>query len=531
MYVAYSMPGLEDARLQPPSTAYDPNVDQMFYGTSPLYEPRAIYEAAQSTFRGFRKVPELSFYNPDSGPEGSLICVYLNSSYDLHTQLPLTASLMFATRHVPAESFTPIETQERNVPYKYLVKAKAPPFSDIGSSNPRIPVPIRVQLQQQPGIHPDLIDVGTFLYTDGQEPVLQSSYNDVPRKRKVSVASPVQHVVSEPPSIQQPHHANLSDYGPYSYGSGENFAYPQSLHSVDVTSMQRRLTPYGRSQNQQNPQDEYPASPAYGSSGDAGMSQSLMRPPMAQTSTWSPAYSAPYHPNKSPRLDLSQSYDLNSASSPDSANPPLARTTKLQQPNSRASTPAAPTSGETWNPYLLNPNKAVLKIRGNLESMREDWTPEEVAAKRRLVRFGREQNGTMITAYFRPAKPDERPSAHEMGEPRISCIYWEERQEFCVTSVDTISLLEYLVRGRFQVEEKNRIRRNLEGFRPSTVAKLREDTEEFFKVIMGFPNPKPRNIEKDVKVFAWNDLGMALKKIISKYVSCRNNWRCSKVDT
>jgi hypothetical protein len=36
---------------------------------------------------------------------------------------------------------------------------------------------------------------------------------------------------------------------------------------------------------------------------------------------------------------------------------------------------------------------------------------------------------------------------------------------------------------------------------------------------MGFPNPKPRNIEKDVKVFPWKILGHALKKIIGKYVS------------
>jgi hypothetical protein len=34
---------------------------------------------------------------------------------------------------------------------------------------------------------------------------------------------------------------------------------------------------------------------------------------------------------------------------------------------------------------------------------------------------------------------------------------------------------------------------------------------------MAFPNPKPRNIEKDVKVFPWKILEQALKKIIGKY--------------
>ena len=101
----------------------------------------------------------------------------------------------------------------------------------------------------------------------------------------------------------------------------------------------------------------------------------------------------------------------------------------------------------------------------------------------------------------------------------VSCIWWEEKDEYYITSVDTIYLLEQLVNVRFTVEEKNRIRRNLEGFRPLTVSKAKADSEEFFKVIMGFPNPKPRNIEKDVKVFPWKILAHALKKIISKYVS------------
>lgn len=76
-----------------------------------------------------------------------------------------------------------------------------------------------------------------------------------------------------------------------------------------------------------------------------------------------------------------------------------------------------------------------------------------------------------------------------------------------------------MVGTRFTVEEKNRIRRNLEGFRPITVSKSKPGSEDFFKLIMGFPNPKPRNIEKDVKVFPWDILGQALKKIIGKYVS------------
>lgn len=88
-----------------------------------------------------------------------------------------------------------------------------------------------------------------------------------------------------------------------------------------------------------------------------------------------------------------------------------------------------------------------------------------------------------------------------------------------ITSVDCIYLLESLISVRFTVEEKNRIRRNLEGFRPLTVSKCKPESAEFFKLIMSFPNPKPRNIEKDVKVFPWKVLPYALKKIVGKYTA------------
>ncbi|EXK23677.1 hypothetical protein FOMG_19560 [Fusarium oxysporum f. sp. melonis 26406] len=97
--------------------------------------------------------------------------------------------------------------------------------------------------------------------------------------------------------------------------------------------------------------------------------------------------------------------------------------------------------------------------------------------------------------------------------------WWPEKGECYVISVDTLHRLEQLIAApnRFSVEEKNRIRRNLEGFHPQTVSKAKPDSEEFFKIIMGFPNPKRHNIEKDVKVFPWKILESALQKIIGKY--------------
>ncbi|KAJ9624380.1 uncharacterized protein PV06_03813 [Exophiala oligosperma] len=193
--------------------------------------------------------------------------------------------------------------------------------------------------------------------------------------------------------------------------------------------------------------------------------------------------------------------------------PKLVRTSTMQQSPPGSFTGMAIGQPQAFNPYAMHPLKANLKLSGDLETMKEAWTQDEKEARRRLVEFRRSQLNSTITAEFKPVAPQDR----QPSSICISCIWWKEKNEFYVTSVDTIYLLEALVGVRFTVEEKNRIRRNLEGFRPMTVSKLKPDSEEFFKVIMGFPHPKPRNIEKDVKVFPWKILSTALKKIISKY--------------
>jgi hypothetical protein len=173
------------------------------------------------------------------------------------------------------------------------------------------------------------------------------------------------------------------------------------------------------------------------------------------------------------------------------------------------------------NPFANLLNKANLRVEGNLEDVIKDWTPEEWENQRRLVRFWRRQEGNEVTCRFEtfqlPAEKSKQPDMSKIIV--VSCIYWKARNDYFITSVDCIYLLENLIGVKFTVEEKNRVRRNLEGYKPLTVSKLKPESAEFFKLIMGFPNPKPRNIEKDVKVFPWSTLGVALKKIISKYTA------------
>ncbi|KAG0172347.1 hypothetical protein DFQ30_010664 [Apophysomyces sp. BC1015] len=232
------------------------------------------------------------------------------------------------------------------------------------------------------------------------------------------------------------------------------------------------------------------------------------------------------------------------------------------------------------HPFAGVLNKANLKILGDLMTMTYNWTPQEWQYGRRLVRFWRRQisedETSQVECSFEPVDQQEfqhqrmssaaaaaaaaaaavaatagatttgtnsssssasaasssaSPSSgaslssrrqqqhphHSSSSLVVSCIYWRERNDFFITSVDCISLLEGLIGVHFTVEEKNRIRRNLEGFRPLTVSKCKVDCADFFRLIMGFPHPKPRNIEKDVKVFTWKTLPQALRKIIRKY--------------
>ncbi|KAL4262294.1 hypothetical protein AB1N83_007387 [Pleurotus pulmonarius] len=155
----------------------------------------------------------------------------------------------------------------------------------------------------------------------------------------------------------------------------------------------------------------------------------------------------------------------------------------------------------------------VLRLLTPLESMCSDWTDEELTQGRRLVKFYKLQQGRDLLVSCEPLSQEDY---HE-SDTVISCIHRKESQEFFATSVDIIYLLEQLTNDEFPVEEKNRIRRNLEGLRPVTVSKHKHGFERFFQTIMKFPEPRPRNIEKDLKVFSWHLLGQALAKILSKY--------------
>ncbi|KKF95447.1 hypothetical protein CFO_g2212 [Ceratocystis platani] len=254
-----------------------------------------------------------------------------------------------------------------------------------------------------------------------------------------------------------------------------------TTNSYDV--QQANTMAYGPSASYSQGTSEMIASyrnPTFSSSSSYNRNAPMLRPSIT---AWN-SYAQPLDPSTrtSPNMMRpSVSMSMTSSNMPNIP-PRLVRTSTIQTGM------GSNMNGTGYNSYSSYPQRVELKLEAPLKTMAEQWSPEEWSHKRRIVQFRRTISGSSIKTSFRPVVANERSPQSLLVAP-----------------------------ARFTVEEKNRIRRNLEGFKPATVGKAKPDTEEFFKVIMGFSNPKPRNIEKDVKVFAWSALENALKKIISKY--------------
>jgi hypothetical protein len=486
-----------------------PNMSQIVY---PSTHGRSFEDQSGPFLNvGSTPIPEVTNFAPSRGARGTKFFAYITSLYELMTTNEPVFYLMFGQRK---ERSTLARISQQGAVCQYAVSVEVPPFSSTGWS--ALQVPVSMFMESGDGDVIAKVDVGQFTFTDGRP--MGEAY-DGQRKRKLSIDS-ADIMRSEKRILSQPLRQK-EEFNNYGYTSTDATAY--SSYFQPSSSYPNLATQYSRAAGNFQAQ---PASRNMGFSySNPTTASPILKAKSPQVPNWSPSYSS-LNPklNCSPTVPSAASRPaVSSISTPTSvANPPLVRTTTLHQTPSPASTPHG---GAPFNAYALYPNKAKLEINGNLDAMALDWTPEEWESKRRIVHFRRVQSGSTITTSFSPISVDERP----LPNVCISCIYWEERKECFVTSVDTIFLLEQLlfVSARFTVEEKNRIRRNLEGFRPLTVSKSKPKddkdifkVEEFFKLIMGFPNPKPRNIEKDVKVFHWKDLSSALQKIFGKYVSC-----------
>ena len=446
------------------------------------------YEEDQSPMLNVRsrQLPEIVTYSPPRGCEGTRVSVHIESPYDLHNSTYGALYVVFGSKRCPC---TPTFLGFQGSTFQYGLSAEAPAFMSTGS--PSFAVPVQVVMESQGDFPTNTLQVGVYTY----ENVPQPSPSDDSRKRKLSSYSDnaMSGGLAKRPTGAVMPKADVQD----SYSYRDNRSASFSPYLQPLPAMAGFVAPFQAASSPRTGSAQY--------STVSGTAQSAIRAPSPLTPSWSPSFMSVAADGRA----MTQGMTQHRGPSPVRAsNPTLIRTSTLQQSSGMGQT-------QGFNPYAMYPSKAILKLNGDLDSMAEGWTKEERITQRRLVQFTRSQTGSTIHADFKPVTLEERTP----NSICISCISWEGKDECFVTSVDTIYLLESLVAVRFTVEEKNRIRRNLEGFRPLTVSKAKADSEEFFKVIMGFPAPKPRNIEKDVKVFPWKILNHALKKIIGKYVS------------
>ncbi|KAF9549890.1 hypothetical protein EC957_002461 [Mortierella hygrophila] len=462
--------------------------------------------------------PRVLEYSPHFGPEGQTFTVTLQSNTDKTLRIGF-GTLVVDTKQYAANGYVTLSCTVPNFAITKWFVSKVPLYV----------------LQMENDMVMESWPFGDYNYYDDNSQSNTSKSNKrgnvdnlLYGQNQSPVASKRQHLVADLDlsntqlSSQHSHQQQLSPLAPSTPTTTLNGLAPRQDDYQDLSSSAAAYDAGLYSQSLQ------PTSP-YGS-----------RPPMSAASYARSGYYntnqmiAPHMPSYSqPELGSSSGYALTSTanhntnyiqSSNNNNNQqhhhhpqPVAPSSYMPQPHPSAASMGGggglPLGG--YNPYASLLNKANLKFQGNMDDMAINWSGEEWESHRRLVQFWRRQDGNDIHCTFAPVAPADR----QPNSIVVSCIYWAEKNDCFLTSVDCIYLLESLIAVRFTVEEKNRIRRNLEGFRPITVSKCKPESAEFFKLIMSFPNPKPRNIEKDVKVFPWKVLPYALKKIISKYTA------------
>ena len=214
MHLGNALSGVVNSPLEPPSTAYDQHNDQLNYGASAVHQPRAKLNATQSTYHDFesRKAFQVSTYNPERGNEGARVYVYLESSSDLTSLVAPTASLMFASRPVPA-AWSRLEAGDQNACYSYSVYAIAPAFSETGSSKPKIP--LRLLIHNQSGLDASSIYIGEWLYENSKQ-LEHCMSSKASRKRRLMTDFQILHgrqgVLCH--RNNRPHHPKITDHTP-----------------------------------------------------------------------------------------------------------------------------------------------------------------------------------------------------------------------------------------------------------------------------------------------------------------------------
>ncbi|CAO3701266.1 unnamed protein product [Rhizopus stolonifer] len=133
-------------------------------------------------------------------------------------------------------------------------------------------------------------------------------------------------------------------------------------------------------------------------------------------------------------------------------------------------------------------------------------------------------DGTTLTEASR--RPCEHPMNSDIGKKEranplaISCIWWQEKDQYFVTSCDIVRIVEGLIGISLNKQHKNRMRRQLQSYSPMTIGKkYDEEINTFYLQLIGFTTPSVKTIDKDIKIFRWEILEEALVKLVGQLKS------------
>ncbi|KFX86054.1 hypothetical protein V490_09252, partial [Pseudogymnoascus sp. VKM F-3557] len=480
---SYAYPAAPQHASQPPSHASPfqnaPEMAQVSYGS---HATRGSYDEQAGSYAPFNSNPtpasiRVTSRQPPRGQPGSKLDVYIASVYELMTTSLESASLVFGSQKCQA-SVMRYDQHQRD--FHYIVSTEVPQIAVDGWESAEIPLFLLIENAE--GELSEKVDVGPFTYERGRLGSDAESLKSAERSSSI---------------VMKPQ----EDFSTYSYLPSDNYSPQVQYGAYEGIHSQQ----FGRGNSMYQPSPPGRGMYQYSS----GSPSSGIKARSNQIPTWT-SYrngSSDGHQGMPGRTSLPSI----------SPSPLLVRTSTIDQNRNSAGVPMN-ASGSYYH-QAMHPLAVILNLHNDLDSMGRlnTWSTEEIQSRRRILQFKRSQAGNTINIRVKPVMPEERQQ-HSIC---ISCILWEDKNQCFVTSVDTIYLLEYIMAQKFQTEEKNRIRRNLEHFKPLTVKKpipdKYDETNAFFTAIMGFPQPKPRNIEKDIKVFAWKSLSNALRKITSKY--------------
>lgn len=144
------------------------------------------------------------------------------------------------------------------------------------------------------------------------------------------------------------------------------------------------------------------------------------------------------------------------------------------------------------------------------------WTRQEKESGRRVIKFLVSHRSQELC--IRPSIHTKQGSDSDCSDHLVSCIFYPEKHQYVITTVDIIRLLSYVADAKFSISDKNRIRRNLQVFKPATVLR----SSSFFRRVMEYSNPPARSIEKKFKVLEFELVYSVLRKIVPKYSAYRS---------